>query len=230
MPRNYIMVYFDWIESTQELTAEEKGRLIDAMVLYARGDEVKLVGNERFVFPIMRQQLDRAAEVYDERVKRNQENGRKGGRPKNPENPVGLSETQSNPENPVGLSETQKSEYKYKYKYKDKYNIECVGDSPPAKPPRARFEPPTGDTVREYMQRYAAQKGMTVDAADQAERFVDHFTANGWKVSGKTPMQDWQASARNWLRNRNQFPEAPAQPRAQNSPLPFRFATGDEYR
>ncbi len=32
------------------------------------------------------------------------------------------------------------------------------------------------------------------------ERFVDHYTANGWRV-GKTPMRDWKAAVRNWERN-----------------------------
>ena len=99
--------------------------------------------------------------------------------------------------------------------------------SPPAKPSRTRFEPPTGDMVREYMQHYAEQKGMTVNAADQAERFVDHFAANGWKVSGKSSMQDWQASARNWLRNAKQFPET--QPPAQTAQQPMRFASDNLY-
>lgn len=34
----------------------------------------------------------------------------------------------------------------------------------------------------------------------ECERFYDHFTANGWKVSGKAPMQDWKSSLRNWAR------------------------------
>ena len=32
-----------------------------------------------------------------------------------------------------------------------------------------------------------------------AERFVDYYTANGWKV-GKNPMKDWKAAVRNWER------------------------------
>jgi hypothetical protein len=37
------------------------------------------------------------------------------------------------------------------------------------------------------------------------ETFFDHFTSNGWKVGGKTPMKDWEASARNWSRNDRTF-------------------------
>jgi hypothetical protein len=38
-------------------------------------------------------------------------------------------------------------------------------------------------------------------APDQAEAFFDHFTSNGWKVSGRAPMKDWKAALRNWKRN-----------------------------
>lgn len=34
----------------------------------------------------------------------------------------------------------------------------------------------------------------------EAQRFVDYYTANGWKV-GKNPMKDWKAAARNWKCN-----------------------------
>ena len=56
MERKYIPVFFDWIEVTAELSAEEKGRLVDALVLLARGEDWKsrVQGNERFVFPFLR--------------------------------------------------------------------------------------------------------------------------------------------------------------------------------
>lgn len=56
-----------------------------------------------------------------------------------------------------------------------------------------RFKAPTIEQAKEYF----ADKGYM---ESEAERFVDHFTANGWKV-GKSPMKDWKAAARNWMRN-----------------------------
>lgn len=35
----------------------------------------------------------------------------------------------------------------------------------------------------------------------EAMRFHDHFQSNGWKVSGKAPMKDWQSAMRNWMRS-----------------------------
>ena len=52
-----------------------------------------------------------------------------------------------------------------------------------------RFTPPTLTEVRAYCE----ERKSTVDP----ERFVDWYTANGWKV-GKNPMKDWKAAIRSW--------------------------------
>lgn len=39
----------------------------------------------------------------------------------------------------------------------------------------------------------------------EAQKFLNHYTANGWLVGGKTPMKDWRASARNWISNSSHF-------------------------
>lgn len=64
---------------------------------------------------------------------------------------------------------------------------ESVADKPPA---RSRFTPPTVEDIRDYCQ----EQGYTLV---DPERFVDYYTANGWKV-GKNPMKDWKAAVRGW--------------------------------
>ena len=59
------------------------------------------------------------------------------------------------------------------------------------KPPK-RFTAPTLEEVKEY----CAERKNGVDS----ERFVNYYTANGWKV-GKNPMKDWKAAVRTWERN-----------------------------
>lgn len=54
-----------------------------------------------------------------------------------------------------------------------------------------RFVPPTVEQVKAYCE----ERGNTVDP----QRFVDHYTANGWRV-GKNAMKDWRASVRTWER------------------------------
>ena len=58
--------------------------------------------------------------------------------------------------------------------------------------PLKRFTAPTIEEVKEY----CAERKNGVDA----ERFVNYYTANGWKV-GKNPMKDWKAAVRTWERN-----------------------------
>jgi len=39
---------------------------------------------------------------------------------------------------------------------------------------------------------------------EEANKYFDYYTANGWRV-GRSPMKDWKAAARNWLRNASKF-------------------------
>lgn len=41
--------------------------------------------------------------------------------------------------------------------------------------------------------------------AEEAEKFFNHYEANGWQVGGRSRMKNWQAAARNWLLNSGKF-------------------------
>lgn len=74
----YIPIFYDWLKTTRNLSAEEKGRLIDALVRYAETGEDQddqLTGNECFVFPFMQAQIDRSKQIRSKRA----ENGSRGG-------------------------------------------------------------------------------------------------------------------------------------------------------
>lgn len=62
----------------------------------------------------------------------------------------------------------------------------------------ARFTKPTWEEVAIYFHEQGSQT-----CQDDATRFIDHYTANGWKV-GKNPMKDWKATIRNWMAGRKQ--------------------------
>lgn len=72
----------------------------------------------------------------------------------------------------------------------DKISIDkdSVGDKRKAK----RFSPPTLEEV----QAYCNERKNNVDA----QRFIDYYTSNGWKV-GKNAMKDWKAAVRTWEKN-----------------------------
>ena len=71
----------------------------------------------------------------------------------------------------------------------------CGDDSPQpttTKPSKKKtFIPPTVQEV----QAYCLERQNNIDA----ERFVDYYTSNGWKV-GKNSMKDWKAALRTWER------------------------------
>lgn len=56
----------------------------------------------------------------------------------------------------------------------------------------ARFTPPTVEEV----QAYCRERKNSVDA----QKFVDHYSANGWLV-GRNKMRDWRAAVRTWERS-----------------------------
>lgn len=58
----------------------------------------------------------------------------------------------------------------------------------------------TFDQVYEYM---AIRIG-TDQAKIEAQKFVNYYTSNGWKV-GKNPMKSWGAAANNWITNTKQY-------------------------
>lgn len=60
------------------------------------------------------------------------------------------------------------------------------------------FIRPSHDDVKAY---FLEKK----DTEDNANKFYDYYESNGWKVGGRTTMKDWKASARNWMRNEQQW-------------------------
>ena len=186
----YVCLYMSYLQSLSPFTDVERGRIVTAMLNYASTGEIpQFEGNERFIWPSLQAQIDRDIETYQAKCARNRANGSKGGRPpKNPTVTPGTERFFQKPKKP-----------KEKEKEKEKENVEV--DKPPT---RHRFVPPTEDEVRSY----CTEKGYTVDA----DRFVDYYTSNGWKV-GKNPMKDWKAAVRTW--NGKEKPDG----KAEHKPL-----------
>lgn len=125
----YLKVFTDFANAIAELGDAERGRLFTAMLKYAEtGAAPNFRGNERFIWPVAKLQIDRTVAEYEGKAKTNRKNGEKGGRPR---------KTQDNPKNPVGFSKTQKSQDKDK----DKDNIPSGNNTPPI-PPRGRVDVP----------------------------------------------------------------------------------------
>ena len=105
----YVKVFLDWDEDTENLEDAEKGRLIDALVAYAKGKDPStfLSGGEKVLFPSFKKKIDRDRSDYESRSKTNRENGSKGGRPKTKKYPTETEKTQSVFEKPNESENTQ---------------------------------------------------------------------------------------------------------------------------
>lgn len=176
---NYVCLYVSYLDSLSPFSDEEIGGMVRAMLSYAAtGEEPQFDGNERFMWPTLKSQIDRDEAAYQERCEKNRANGAKGGRPT--KNPTVIPETERFSEKP------KKAKEKEKEKEKEKDSIEA--DKPPT---HNRFSPPSAEDVLAYCQ----EKGFSIDP----ERFVNYYSAIGWKV-GRNPMKDWKAAVRNWAK------------------------------
>lgn len=170
----YLKVFTDFAKDMEPLSFEERGRLFTAMLRYAEdGTETGLSGNERFLWGTVRKIIDKEASSYQERCERNKKNVS-----------ARYASTSRNQSLPVVTKTYDWNEEKEKEKEKDIKKEILSNESK-----ERRFVKPSLEEVSEYIR----ERGYTVDA----ERFVNHYTANGWRV-GKAPMKDWKAAVRNW--------------------------------
>lgn len=87
--------------------------------------------------------------------------------------------------------------------------VEVAAEAQPAsivpaaapKPATRRRTPPMQRPTVWEVENFCRTQGLTLV---DAQRFVDYYEANGWKV-GRNPMRSWQAAARNWQRRELQY-------------------------
>ena len=128
----YIKLFCDASATIDMLSDAEAGRLLKALLHYANDITDTLPGQEKLVFAMLKTQIDRDDASYQDFLDKQRENGKKGGRPKNP------ILSAENPKNPSLFEKTQKTQEKDKDKEEDnKVNV---------KDARAREELPFGLT------------------------------------------------------------------------------------
>ncbi len=97
-------------------------------------------------------------------------------------------------------------------------------DAPTPAPTSAKKKNPV-PTLAEVQEFAAAQHPDSADAQIEAAAFCDHYESNGWRVSGKTPMVNWRAAFRGWMRRRPQFQASAAGRSGSGPPAPTRART-----
>lgn len=174
--RTSLLLHFDSLEILDELSDEEAGQLFKAIKGHHDGSTLSLSPLVRVAFSSFKNQFARDEIKYQETVKRNKNNGSKGGRPK----------SQPNPKEPSGLNENP-SEAK-KADSDSKSDSKSKSDSG-----SKRFIKPTPQELIEHFKSKGSNQ-------DQAERFFNHYESNGWKV-GRNQMKVWKSAVSNWLKN-----------------------------
>lgn len=84
MTKKSFIAYTDWLDNCEDLSDEEFGQLMRAVMKYAKDGEKPAFADRvmRACWNPIRQAIDRAGESYEQRCERNRQNGKKGGRPK----------------------------------------------------------------------------------------------------------------------------------------------------
>lgn len=175
----YIKLFVDYLDAIEPLGDAERGRLFTSLLEYARtGEAPQLGGNERFLFPMMRAQIDRDNTAMTELSEARSKAGKIGAEAKQANS--GFARQNKQMPNLSSKSSYDKDKDKDKDKGKDK--DESITRA-------RRFTPPTLDDVLAYVR----ERGSDVDP----QRFLDFYASKGWMI-GKNPMKDWKAAVRTW--------------------------------
>lgn len=186
----YIKIFVDYLDAIEPLGDAERGRLFTSLLTYARtGEAPQLGGNERFLFPMMRAQIDRdiatMAGVSEARSK-----AAKASKSSKCE------QKQQLHANAANASKSSKDEDEDKDKDKDE---DKKGNSAR----KARFTPPTYDEVLSY----AEERGVP----SLAKPFFEYFDTGKWVDAKGQPVRNWKQKFLTW-ESKEREKGTPAQP------------------
>ena len=121
MAKNNFILYKDYKPNIDILNDAQAGKLFKAIFAYVedRTEPNFKDGMLKMAFNFIQTQLERDLEKYKIRIKANQDNGKKGGRPKNPKKPKKPSGFNNNPVKP------KKGDNDYVYDNVYDYEYEC---------------------------------------------------------------------------------------------------------
>ena len=199
--RETFIVYTEHIEDVEELTNEEAGMLLKALLAYNAGEALPddLPSVVRILFKNMRREMDYNHNRYEEQKQKRSEAGKKGMRNRwGTENKTEEDISSDNKNNNV-INDDNKNNLTVT-------DTDTVTDTVSAKADsignakalqthtRTRKNiPPTVDEVTAYCR----ERNNGVDA----EHFCNYYEARGWELSKGRKMKDWQAAVRTWEHN-----------------------------
>lgn len=219
MSKPGVMFYFDVRPCIKRLNLNEKGQLFEAILDYAEsGIEPELDGALGIAWDFIQPRLDQDTERYGNKVLQKQyaafvrELKKRGSVVISFDEWKNMTDVERDQliSGDIGRYPTSTSTSTPTSNPTPTSNLKEIYAS---SPPRAsRFTPPTVDEVKTY----CVERGSSVDP----EKFVDFYSANGWKQGKNKSIVDWKAAVRTWERS-------DAQQKAQDQ---NRVRTSAEYR
>ena len=205
--KDSFVVRYSWLESLQAVSDSDFREMVMAMLNFSKsGESPRFEGFKRVAWQSFEDALRSDAERYLEVCKKNKTNGslggqygKLGGRP--PKTPNGDIETPKNPQKPRtgGEKPPKTPDYDYDYDLLKERTLKSSKEkkiSLTRSKGKSSFVPPTIEEVGAY----CLENGYDVDP----EQFVDFYQSKGWKI-GKSPMKDWEAAIRTWVKRDNDF-------------------------
>lgn len=226
--KNTFIVYTDNIEYLEELTDEQIGKLYKAQIAYARGEELAIDDSVvRLVFKMIKGQMDRDAEKYEQAVNRRSEAGKRGMSNRwnksgdtakgetdtdevitNDNNVISAITNDNNVINDIASDNnvisditTDNSVINGITKITDTDTVtDNDTDTVNDKEKRVKEKARRACFTPpsvDEVREYITEKGYNINP----ESFVDFYQSKGWLV-GNVKMKDWRAAVRTW-KNRN---------------------------
>ena len=185
------------------LDIRQRGILLTALYCYASScDLPKMDDKTLMAFSFIKSSIDYNNGLYEDRVKKQSEGGKKGAQHR-AEKQAQLNAEKGTRSTPSIPKHTQSTPSIPKHNDMICDDMICddtgnederertgeSGDAFASTSPSKKFIPPTVEQVEEY----CSKKGFQINV----RLFMDYYTANGWKI-GKNPMRDWRAAVRTW--------------------------------
>ena len=173
------VAYCDWLESFEELTDEEAGRLAKHLFRYVNDLNPEAPDKiTKMCFIPIKQSLKRDLVKYEERADRARENGAKGGRPKTQKTQSVISE----PKKPDSVSVS----------VNDSVNVKDDGIKPPS---------------LEEVISYFDENGYTKESATKMFEYYEESrkpSGRVWKDGRGNTVKNWKQKARSiWFKDDN---------------------------
>ena len=182
LERKGFFCYNSWLKALEPYSDAERGRILTALLKYSSGaeDGGRPSGNERFILPMLLDQLDRDAEKSEKLCEAQRQRARKR---------WDAESAAADPGIPAHAEDANnKNQIENQNKNQDK-DQNTLPPDPPSGGKRVRFTTPSVAEV----DAYCRARGNSVDA----EAFVAFYESNGWMI-GKAKMKNWQSAVISW--------------------------------